>query len=845
MKKSVVLALIFLLICGASLGGGVASAATGTYTHPSGAFSLTEFGALEEEVDNGALFAGDDAIVAVLFGQAPIEVTEETLPGVVSPILDGIQEFDDYELNLETIESQGDSFLIHFEATPGEAGSDYSAGDVFVIQNGDYLYLMLLLAADYEAVADAWLETVNSFTVETPVLEEEAVVEEEEEAVETGPKEAVVPAEGIISSGFLPELNGFSFENYGGETGATDLTPVELQRMFGDGVCASLAKGECTLTPPAQQWMKQINSYMSGGHCEGMAVLSALMYYNQVDPAQFGGEIAHDLLPTNEDLQREIAYWWTTQGTYPGAAIKVSESPSAVLDALIEHFAQGQDAPEWWAMGFYRRDGSAGHAVTPIGVEDKGDGFYDILIYDNNFPDETRVVQVDTNSNTWQYEGSPNPEIESFLYDGDADLQNLEIVAISPRLEQQSCDFCAGGGATDGQTLNSAPKQATLKQAQASAYPAWSDVQQRWALLIDGQTTDFYQIWLSGKSDLLIVDFWGRRIGYDGGEFVNEIPGASTQNMRIFFQQEEGSGLDKDKSPVYRLPVGLSFTVNVDGSALEEGSSSDVSMIGPGYYLDVSDIWLEPGEVDSITVYIDKSRHQLNYYTDYSESPDIEMGLETEEADYALIVRATELVGAEDSFDIGLDMATNEFLLNTSYNTDPSTYELYVLRIDDEGEWVFGANDMVMEPENTAFIPFTEWEGPGSPLWVQFDYENDGEVDEQFELPDITGEMDFYAAEESDNAAEFAPEAGMFNIYLFNDSGNEVTFTVDIDQPDNELILEPNSSGYLSFEGSGVANYIISTPDGDVEGTVEIVPDQSWAIDLADDGFTDPYQLYP
>ncbi len=746
MKKSAVVTLICLLIFGVIAGGSVASAATGAYTHSSGAFSLTAFGVLEEEVDNGALFVGDDAMVMVLFGQTPIEVTGETLPSVVSPILDGIQEFDDYELNIDEIESEADSFLIHFEAIPGDAGSDFSAGDLFVTQNGDYLYLMLLLAADYEAVAEAWFETVNSFTFDLPALEE-AVEEEEEKAAGSGEEKTVVLADEIVSNGFLPEVNGFSFENYGSEAGATDLTPAELQRMFGDQVCTSIANDECLLTPPARQWMQQINSYMSGGHCEGMAVLSTLMYYDQIDPAQFGGQTAYDLSLDNEELQREIAYWWTTQSTYPGAAVRVAESPSTVLDTLIEHFAQGQDAAEWWAMGFYRRDGSAGHAVTPIGVEDKGNGIYHILLYDNNFPDQTRILEVDRNTDTWQYEGSPNPEIESFLYDGDADLQNLEIVAISPRLEQQSCDFCAGGGFTAEQTLNSAPKQAALKQAQLPDYPAWQDVQQRWALLIDGKTTDFYQIWLTGKSALLIIDDWGRRIGYDNGEFVNEIPGASTQNMRIFFQQQPGGGLDKDKSPVYRIPVGLSFTVNVNGSELEEAGSSDVSMIGPGYYLDVSGIWLEPGEMDSITVFIHKSRHQLTYYTDYAESPEIEMGLETAAADYAFIVRATELVGVEDSFDIALDMATHEFILNTSYNTEPSTYEIYVLQIDDEGERVFGSAEVVMEPENTAYIPFTDWIGEGSGLRIDFDYENDGEIDDQYELPDITGEMEFYTAE--------------------------------------------------------------------------------------------------
>jgi hypothetical protein len=124
------------------------------------------------------------------------------------------------------------------------------------------------------------------------------------------------------------------------------------------------------------------------------------------------------------------------------------------------------------------------------------------------------------------------------------------------------------------------------------------------------------------------------------------------------------------------------------------------------------------------------------------------MGLETDEADYAFIVRATELTGAEDTFDVILDLATNEFILNTSYNEAPSTYEIWVLRIDEEGERVFGASDVVMDPENTAYIPFTAWEGEGTGLTVDFDYENDGEIDDVYELPDITAEVDFYGDEE-------------------------------------------------------------------------------------------------
>ena len=144
--------------------------------------------------------------------------------------------------------------------------------------------------------------------------EEDDEVDSESEDTETeGVEEGEQVAEEDVSvsspeqadSGFRPEVDGFSFPNYGGDAGFTDMTPAEMQRMFGDAVCASTVGGECILTPPANQWMDQMNQYMAGGHCEGMAVLSMLMYFNQIDPAEFGGSSAHDLdIASNEPLQR-------------------------------------------------------------------------------------------------------------------------------------------------------------------------------------------------------------------------------------------------------------------------------------------------------------------------------------------------------------------------------------------------------------------------------------------------------------------------------------------------------------------------------------------------------------
>ena len=53
-----------------------------------------------------------------------------------------------------------------------------------------------------------------------------------------------------------------------------------------------------------------------------------------------------------------------------------------------------------------------------------------------------------------------------------------------------------------------------------------------------------------------------------------------------------------------------------------------------------------------------------------------------------------------------------------------------------------------MEPENTAYMNYMEWEGEGSVMYLDLDYENDGEIDESIELPDMADE--YYDYEEED-----------------------------------------------------------------------------------------------
>ena len=91
----------------------------------------------------------------------------------------------------------------------------------------------------------------------------------------------------VADLGFRPEANGFSFENYGNEGGIQNLTSADMQRMFGNQVCAT--EGDtCILTPPAEQWMEETNKGMNDGHCEGMAALSLILYADKAKAGEFG-----------------------------------------------------------------------------------------------------------------------------------------------------------------------------------------------------------------------------------------------------------------------------------------------------------------------------------------------------------------------------------------------------------------------------------------------------------------------------------------------------------------------------------------------------------------------------
>ncbi len=498
--------------------------------------------------------------------------------------------------------------------------------------------------------------------------------------------------------GFRPAANGFSFENYGKDSSIKNLSPVEMQRMFGNQVCAT--KGDaCILTPPAQQWMEEVNKSMNGGHCEGMAVLSMILYADK-DKANGFGNPPDLSLQGNEKLQREIAYWFATQYAQPTAKSEIKDkTPSELLDILLSTMKLNARIDETYTMGIYQAGFKGGHAITPYGVEDLGDGKYAVMVYDNNHPKVERKVEIDRHANTWKYYAATNPDEPEATYIGDAETKTLTLTPTPPRYERQACNFCGDETSTE----NSSEKTLANKGNTGDAIAA-----------------KFNQIFLEGDADLLITN-GNQKIGYENEKFVNTFSGAT------FIPIRSSELWQDDEEPVYNIPLNVPFTINLQGNKKSNGKElTDVAMIGPGYDLAVEGIKVLAGQKD--TIKFDASGRSLSYQPSNAESPNIIFGTSGKNDDYEFELDGIE-IDAGGTISTNLDTAKGRLGIKISESKQEAKFNLLISRIDDKTEQKFEGEDLTLDSGDTLYLDYAKWTGNGGSLTIELDKGSDGVID--------------------------------------------------------------------------------------------------------------------
>lgn len=409
----------------------------------------------------------------------------------------------------------------------------------------------------------------------------------------------------VADSGLRPPRDGFAFENYGDADAVTNLTPAAVEELFGGEVCASGTRATCRLIPPARAWMEEENDAMAAGHCFGMAVAAAQFYARQLPVTTFGAPSAARLaLAGNAPLQRTIAQLNALQELPSIRRTASSGTPNEILDKLIASMRAGGKP---LVLGLFHPSGS-GHAVTPYAVEDRGDGRFAVLVYDNNFPGVTRAISFDRHANAWKFIAQANPKATGQLYAGDAHTSNLAVFPTEQPTGLLPCPFCTTTAGTKA-----------------------SDARRATEISLEGDPEN--------HAHLLITDARGRRTGRVGRRIVNAIPGAQV------VERLNNRDWAEDSEPVYSVPYGVPVTVRVDGRTLTAPVVERLEIIGPGDRVEVSGIALRRGEAIETGIAGDGSRVSLTTDRRHDETPVLRLGIEAKPASWDFTLKATRLRG--------------------------------------------------------------------------------------------------------------------------------------------------------------------------------------------------------
>jgi hypothetical protein len=238
-----------------------------------------------------------------------------------------------------------------------------------------------------------------------------------------------------VDSRFRMDEDRFSFANWGRSRAADDNVTVQtLVDLFGHSqVCMPGPETECVLRPGTRQALHEWNVSISGGRCEGMAVLSQRMFLRYDVPSDFGNGYTHaaDVPRTAPGIASALVHWWATQfapEVQRAAALSRTRSPGELVAELITGLANGAGH----TVGLYSN--GAGHSVTPFAVTRRGDTWV-VHVYDNNDPRTRHELLVRPAEGTWRYEGPAE------TWEGSTGT--MEITPLGVREGPFTCPFCS------------------------------------------------------------------------------------------------------------------------------------------------------------------------------------------------------------------------------------------------------------------------------------------------------------------------------------------------------------------------------------------------------------------
>jgi hypothetical protein len=166
--------------------------------------------------------------------------------------------------------------------------------------------------------------------------------------------------------------------------------------------------------------------------------------------------------------------------------------------------------------------------------------------------------------------------------------------------------------------------------------------------------------------------------------------------------------------PNYLIPASMkAVTVFIDGSDLEKPDKETLTLIGQGFYTEVSDLKLMPGQRDGVYFTGDGKGFVYRTAPGQDQSPTVASAIAKGDTAYAFAAKAIGVKGGSQ-LTMYIDPKLNAFVLDTTGTTavkKQGGYAAYVIsavRESPQGEttWVNGKKAILLKPKSQAIIDY-------------------------------------------------------------------------------------------------------------------------------------------
>jgi hypothetical protein len=254
-----------------------------------------------------------------------------------------------------------------------------------------------------------------------------------------------------------------------------------------------------------------------------------------------------------------------------------------------------------------------------------------------------------------------------------------------PGLGVQPCPFCGAAG-EQSITFGAAATGA------AGVVPRYD------TYFLNGDATN--------AARLLLVDPRGRKLGWVGKRFLNQIPGARVVRPIL------GVAVGKRKQqPQLKVPAGRPMTVTIDGTSLKKATTVTFTIVVRGRFVSVRAVRLLPGQRTVVTRNAAGTSFTYKAGKKQTGKPDFVIGFEGAGAkpDRTLTISTNGVQGGSE-LGFTLDEDTGNLEIDATDDATDLEYDLEMETIDDDGVETVTADDLTLTDDESGTLDYEEWD---------------------------------------------------------------------------------------------------------------------------------------